>query len=101
MIFIAVLMILLSPVSAWCAPFLVSDPPASTVETCIFEGLDLPCTLAANGSIHTDAAALPPGSYTVKVKYCVEKGLWCSEWSNPFAFTKPALTQPAAIGLSR
>lgn len=101
MIFIAVLMVLLSPLSAWCAPFLVSDPPANTVESCAFDGLDLSCELAPNGSIHTDVQSLPPGSYTVKAKYCTEKGLWCSDWSNPFAFKKPALTQPAGIGLSR
>jgi hypothetical protein len=83
------------------APFLVSDPPESAVETCVFDGLDLSCTLAPDGSIHADLAALPAGSHTVKAKYCVEKGLWCSDWSNPFAFTKPALLPPAAISLSR
>lgn len=101
MILVAVLLVLLSPCSAWCAPFLVSNPPTSTVETCTFEGLDLSCDLAADGSIHTDLSTLPTGSYTVKAKYCTEKGLWCSDWSNPFSFAKPALIPPAAIGLSR
>lgn len=101
MIFIAVLMILALPFSAFCAPFLVSDPPSDQVETCTFDGLDLSCDLAADGSIHTDLAALPPGSYTMRAKYCTEKGLWCSDWSNPFSFAKPALIPPAAIGLSR
>ena len=99
---IAAFIILLAlPLTAFCAPFLVSDPPANTVESCAFDGLDVACVLAADGSIHTDVQSLPAGSYTVKAKFCTEKGLWCSDWSNPFSFVKPSLTAPAAIGLSR
>jgi len=100
-ILVAFIAILALPFSAFCAPFLVSDPPTGVVETCILDGLDLPCELAADGSIHTDLATLTPGSYTIRGKYCTEKGLWCSDWSAPFSFTKPALTPPTAIGLSR
>lgn len=100
-ILIAVVLMLTWPLSTYGAPFLVSDPPASTVESCTFDGLDLSCSLAADGSIHTDLAALPPGSYTVKAKYCIEKGLWCSEWSGPFFFVKPTLIPPVGIALSR
>ena len=97
----AFIVTLVLPFSAFCAPSLVSDPPADIVETCVFDGLDLPCELAADGSIHTDVATLPSGSYRVRAKYCIEKGMWCSDWSNPFSFTKPALTPPARMSLSR
>ena len=97
----AFIIVLALPLTAFCAPFLVSDPPTNTVESCAFDGLDLTCELAADGSIHTDVQSLPTGSYTVKAKYCTEKGLWCSEWSNPFSFIKPALTPPAPMSLSR
>lgn len=97
----AFIMVLAWPLSACCAPFLASDPPESAVESCVFDGLDLACTLAPDGAIRTDLAALPSGAYTVKAKYCIEKGLWCSDWSSPFAFTKPALTPPPLMSLSR
>lgn len=100
-ILVVIILVLVTPLWGYGAPHLVSDKPAERVESCVLDGIDLPCELAADGSIHTDLAALPPGSYTVKAKYCVEKGLWCSEWSNPFSFAKPVLTPPAAIGLSR
>ena len=102
MIILAALLILLSPLSAWAAPFLVSDPAADKVESCVLEGMELPCALSPDdGSIHVDMAPLQPGSYTIRAKYCVEKGLWCSEWSDPFAFTKPSIPLPAKIGLSK
>lgn len=100
-ILVAFIAILALPFSAFCAPFLVSDPPTGIVETCILDGLDFPCELAADGSIRTDLATLPSGSYTVRARYCIEKGLWCSDWSAPFSFTKPALTPPARMSLSR
>ncbi len=86
-------------------PFLTSDPaPETTVDSCKItgEGFNLPCAINTDRAIWIDLASLERGRvYTITAQFCVQGGLWCSDPSAPFSFTKPALTPPTAIGLSR
>lgn len=101
---IIALCIFLAVPSLVMATRLVSDNTTETVESCELDGLSLSCTMNANGGIYVNIDSLKqtPGAYTVKGRYCVQEGLWCSDWSNPFSFTVPALgSAPATIRLSK
>jgi len=82
---------------------LVSDNSTESPQTCEFDGVSIPCVLNAHGGIDVVADSLlnNPGSYTVRAKYCVQEGIWCSEWSNPLSFTVPNLKTLPIIRLSK
>lgn len=90
---ILALLIMAWPLSAMAAT-LTCDPQPG-VDSYILEGLGTITTGAANadGSLNVNLDTLPAGNYTVKAKAC--QGVWCSDWSSPSPFVKPALTAPA------
>lgn len=76
------------------------DDSASPVNSCEFESFPIPCTLEGTHiSVDADNPLLLPGTYTLKAKFCVLEGTvkWCSAWSDPFTFTKPAVSKPVGI----
>jgi len=85
------------------SPFLVCDPqPGVGITSFQIEGLWVAEAPAeADGSIRLDLADAVPGqSYTLRAKACTE--LWgCSDWSAPFAFTRPNTAIPANIRLGK
>ena len=92
---LALLIIMAWPLSAMAAT-LTCDPQAN-VDSYILDGLGTITTGGANpdGSLNLNLDALPAGSYTIRAKACQE--VWCSDWSLPFTFTKPALGAPANV----
>ena len=97
------LLLLLFPVMVSAAPYLVSDPPlpSDNATSCVFESFQLPCTMDATKAIKVDLATIPVGSHSVRAQYCAQGGLWCSDWSVPFVFVKPALRAPTKILLQK
>ena len=96
---LAVLLIMAWPLSAFAAT-LTCDPQLG-VDNYILDGLGTITTGGANtdGSLNLSLDALPAGSYTVKAKAC-QTG-WCSDWSAPFVFVKPALIVPAKLRIGK
>jgi hypothetical protein len=96
---ILALLIMAWPLSAVAATLTCDSQPG--VDSYILDGLGTITTGAANadGSLSVNLDALPAGSYTVKAKACQE--VWCSDWSVPFSFVKPALTAPANKRIGR
>jgi hypothetical protein len=82
---------------------LVSDNSTESPQTCEFDGVSIPCVLNAHGGIDTPVtiADLGVGTKIIKARYCVQDGLWCSEWSSPLSVTVPALNRPGTIKLSK
>ena len=99
---VLVLLLLLVAVPANAAR-LVSDNATETVDSCVFDGVALPCSLNAHGGIdvNIDSLMSSPGAYTVKARYCVQGGLWCSAWTDPLAFTVPSAPSRRAVRLSK
>ena len=88
----------------YASPYLVSDPPVDlSVDGCVVSGMDwgLPCVLDTNKAIRVDLGSLPSGTYTVTGQFCTQGGLWCSEPSPPFTFTKPGLDVPKGLKVSK
>jgi len=102
---IIIVAILLFPIQALCAPFLVCDPQTG-VTTYKLTGMPapLPATVTAqtNGSLRQDMTTSPSGSFNITVAACKADILWgevCSA-TVPFSFTKPsAPTTPATVKL--
>lgn len=82
---------------------LVSDNSTESPQTCEFNGISILCLLNAHGGIDTPVtvSALGVGAKTIRARYCVQDGLWCSEWSSPLSVSVPALSQPGTVRLSK
>lgn len=98
---ILVLSIVVMMASPTMATRIVSDNSTESPQTCEFDAFPIPCVLNAHGGVNTNIDAIASGSYGVRARYCVQGGLWCSEWSDPLSFTKPALNRPANLKPSK
>lgn len=93
---IIMLFLLLLPTLVVASPFIVSDNSTEIVTSCIFDGVPISCKLEGKHiSVDGDNATLVSGTYTLKAKFC--QGVWCSDWSLPFTFTKPKVIVPVGI----
>jgi len=97
-IFVCLMFFALCVLAVWIvgvsyAARVVSDNTTQVVESCMFDTLQIPCLLNSHGGINStlDYVSVPAGSHTVRARYCVQNGLWCSDWSNPLEFTKPLI----------
>jgi hypothetical protein len=105
LLLVAVVLAMTATVS-WANPFCDCTKGTGGIPTAYnIEGLgafmsvttDIPAQ--SDGNFRLDLATLPQGSYTVRVR--AKNLMGVSEWSDPLAFTLPALpTKPMAPRLS-
>lgn len=91
-VFVVMIIAVVLLFSCCSAAHLVSDDSDDvTIDSCEFEGIDIACAINAQRGIYVDITMLPPGEYTVRARYCTQKGMWCSEWSDPLSFPRPSV----------
>ena len=92
---ITILFVLLFPVSAICAPFLVCDPQATVTYYKItgdgYWMANVPAQV--DGSIRSDLSTISIGTHNIQICACKTDVIWGEECSStiPFTFTKPSL----------
>ena len=110
---IALALIVLLPIMANSAPFLVCDPyPTTELQPTEFElNIDggtliiSPAEALSGGgvSLKYDLQGVSVGAHTVSIRACLVDAVWGRECSiaTPFAFTRPAAPLMKTISLSR
>ena len=92
-------LILMSPVSAFCSPFLVCDPQAAITHYKITGDPYWPgnAPAQADGSLKADLGSISMGTHNIQIAACKTDTTWgevCSA-TVPFSFTRPAVPQPS------
>lgn len=100
LLWIVLIVMLLFPAYALCAPFMVCDPQTGITHYKLTGPTWVPATVTAqaDGSIKMDVSASIVGSNSLTVRACRTDAVWgelCSG-SVPFSFSRPATPDSAA-----
>lgn len=87
--------------TAWAAPFLVCDPPASTECVTAYEVTLGGATVETPAPLHYDLSGVQAGDHSVEVRaVCVSQWGRLTSYPAPFAFSRPGSPGvPTGIGI--